>query len=146
MFCPNCGANNADTATMCMQCNQPIQQFPSAPQTLQPSPGGMPVPGQTGPVAQPQAQIPDYKTQSIVMIVASVLCCGILALVFAILALVNSNQVKTKLAMGDVAGAQSASKNAKMFNWIAFGILIASLVLGFVFGALGALQGILQNR
>src|SRR5216684_7447244 len=151
MFCPNCGANNADTATMCVQCNQAIPQFsssPQPPQPLQPSPAGMPVPAQPGHAtpAQPQVQIPNYQTQSIVMIVASVLCCGnLLSLALAIVALVNSNQVKSKLAMGDVAGAQAAAKNAKMFNWISLGILVAIILIGIVLGALGVLQGIMQN-
>src|SRR5689334_6956387 len=118
MFCPNCGANNADTATLCVQCSQPIQQFSTAPQTLQPSPAGMPVPGQPGSVAAARPQVPNYQTQSIIAIVASVLCCTLLSLPFAIIALVNSNQVNTKLAVNDIAGALAASKNAKMFSWI----------------------------
>src|SRR5260370_16953875 len=102
MFCPNCGANNADTATMCVQCNQAIPQFsssPQPPQPLQPSPAGMPVPAQPGHAtpAQPQVQIPNYQTQSIVMIVASAPCsANLLSLPLPTLPLFNSNLMKTK--------------------------------------------------
>jgi hypothetical protein len=58
-------------------------------------------------------------------ILATVLCClpaGIPAIVYAA-------QVNGKLAAGDIAGAQAASKNAKMWCWISFGL---GLVVGLV--------------
>jgi hypothetical protein len=68
-------------------------------------------------------------------ILVTVLCClptGIAAIVYAA-------QVNGKLAAGDIAGAQQASKNAKMWCWISLGagllvcVLYALLImLGFM--------------
>jgi hypothetical protein len=69
-------------------------------------------------------------------ILATVLCClpaGIPAIVYAA-------QVNGKLQAGDIAGAQAASKNAKMWCWISAG---AGLAVGVIWGilmAIGALS------
>jgi hypothetical protein len=44
MFCPQCGANNADTAVVCMQCGRNLQ--PAAPSPLN-------IPGVVQPPAAP---------------------------------------------------------------------------------------------
>ena len=63
-------------------------------------------------------------------IIATLCCC----MPFGIVALVYSAQVNSKLAAGDVAGAQAASASAK--TWV-----IVSFVAGFVtFGGLGLLS------
>lgn len=54
-------------------------------------------------------------------ILATVFCClpaGIPAIVYAA-------QVNGKLQTGDLAGAQKASNNAKMWCWISFGLGLA---------------------
>src|SRR5437588_8460235 len=112
MFCAQCGANNADTATVCMQCGRNLQA------------GVAPVPLQaTGVVLPPGATVPNYL---VFAILTTVLCClptGIPAIVFAA-------QVNGKLQAGDIAGAQAASKNAKMWCWISFGV---GLVVGLFY-------------
>ncbi|HTC93653.1 MAG TPA: CD225/dispanin family protein [Terriglobales bacterium] len=150
MFCPNCGANNSDVATVCAQCNRPISQFSSTPQVVPPPPTTVPsapaVPG--APVARP-VEIPNYLTQSIIMTVASVLCCSMFSLPFSIIALVYSTQVNNKIAANDIAGAIASSKNAKLFNWIAFGIVMAGILLGIVYMilvALGVATNIMQQH
>ncbi|HTR68116.1 MAG TPA: CD225/dispanin family protein, partial [Terriglobales bacterium] len=58
-------------------------------------------------------------------ILTTVLCClpaGIPAIVYAA-------QVNGKVQSGDIAGAQLASKNAKMWCWISFGAGIAVAVV-----------------
>ena len=65
--------------------------------------------------------IPNYLWQSI----AVTLCC---CLPFGVVALVFSAQVNSKLAAGDVAGAQAASRSAR--TWI-----IVALIGGIVTGA-----------
>ena len=118
MFCAQCGANNADTATVCMQCGRNLQAE-VAPVPLQ----------ATGVVLPPGATVPNYL---VFAILSTVLCClptGIPAIVFAA-------QVNGKLQAGDIAGAQAASKNAKMWCWISFGLGIAFyLFYGLVIGA-----------
>lgn len=73
--------------------------------------------------------IPNYLVQSILV----TLCCCV---PFGIVAIVYSAQVNGKLATGDVAGAQEASKKAKMWGWIAFG---SGLVIGVIWGAIQVL-------
>lgn len=75
----------------------------------------------------PPPQVPNYLVHSII---ATLCCC----MPFGIVALVYSAQVNSKLAAGDVAGAQAASASAK--TWV-----IVSFVAGFVtFGGLGLLS------
>lgn len=67
-------------------------------------------------------KIPNYLVHSIV---ATVLCClpaGIVGIVYA-------SQVNGKLASGDIAGAQKASQNARLWT-------IISVVAGLVFGVI----------
>ncbi|MGZ7060859.1 MAG: CD225/dispanin family protein, partial [Candidatus Angelobacter sp.] len=47
-------------------------------------------------------------------ILTTVFCC----LLTGIPAIIYASQVNTKLQIGDVAGAQAASNNAKMWCWI----------------------------
>lgn len=125
MFCPQCGANNADNAAVCMQCGRSFLPAASSPTPL-------PV---TGVVMPPGATvIPNYL---VFAILSTVLCCiptGIVSIIYAA-------QVNAKLQAGDYAGAQAASRNAKTWCWVSFGLGLASVV---VFGLMGML-GVLSN-
>jgi hypothetical protein len=72
-------------------------------------------------------------------ILATVFCClptGIAAIVYAA-------QVNGKLQAGDLIGAQAASKNAKMWCWISFGLGVATTVVSillFMAGIIGSLH------
>jgi hypothetical protein len=102
MFCTQCGASNADSATVCVQCGRNLQPAPLSGQTLAPAPQASAV------------YVPNYL---VFAILATVLCClpaGIPAIIYAA-------QVNGKLQAGDIAGAQAASQNAKMWCWISFG-------------------------
>jgi hypothetical protein len=106
MFCAQCGASNADSATVCVQCGGSLQPAPVL--TVQPPP----IP------QHPGVLVPNYL---VFAILATVLCClpaGVAAIVYAA-------QVNGKLQAGDIAGAQAASKNAKMWCWISFGLGLA---------------------
>ncbi len=59
--------------------------------------------------------LPNYLWQSIVV----TLCC---CLPFGVVAIVYAAQVKSKLSVGDFAGAQDSSSKAKMWCWIGFGV------------------------
>lgn len=85
----------------------------------------------------PAPQIPDYKVQSILLIIfSSVLCCftclSIVALPFAIVALVNSNKIHTHIYAGNYDLAMECSKKTKMWCWVSFGILIGAIILGII--------------
>ena len=85
--------------------------------------------------AQPPTIPTTYLWQSIVV---TILCClplGIPAIVFAA-------QVNSKVAAGDMAGAEEASRKARMWCWIAFGAglaaVVISIILQVIFGVLAA--------
>ena len=70
-------------------------------------------------------QITNYLWQAIVV---TILCC----LPFGIPAIVYATQVNSKLAAGDVAGAQVSSSKAKFWCWMAFGFGLAAYVIGML--------------
>ena len=124
MFCPQCGSSNPDGSLVCGQCGRSLQAG-AAPTPL-------PV---TGIVVPPGTSVENYL---VFAILATVLCClpaGIPAIVYAA-------QVNTKLQMGDVAGAQLASNNAKMWCWISFGLGLGIVALWILFAMLGLVAGI----
>ena len=68
---------------------------------------------------------------NLVIAIISVFCCWPLA----IAAIIFATQVNTKLAAGDIAGAQDASAKAKKFAYIAIGLGVALyLILGLIYG------------
>jgi hypothetical protein len=85
--------------------------------------------------------VPNYLVQAIL---ATVFCC----LPFGIVAIIFAAQVNGKLAAGDYAGAVDASKKAKMWCWVSFGVQLAIIVayiafvivMGVVVGAAGVNQ------
>lgn len=76
---------------------------------------------------------PRIENHLVGAILSTLFCClplGIVSIVFA-------NQVNAKLTQGDVVGAQEASKKAK-------GWMIASIILGLLFGVLYTLGQVAQ--
>lgn len=86
--------------------------------------------GHSTPHFPPPPDIPNYLVQSIL----TTLCC---CLPFGIVALVFSSQVNSKLAAGDIAGAQAASRSASTWSIVAF---ISGIVSGAGFAALAFWQ------
>ncbi len=93
---------------------------------------------------QPSAVIPPggapaVSNYLVPAILVTVLCClptGIAAIVYAA-------QVNTKLATGDVAGAQESSRKAKLWCWISAG---AGLGVGIIYAIFAFLAISLQHR
>ena len=118
MFCPQCGASNADNAAVCVQCGR---NFLSAA-----APTPLPV---TGTVMPPDGTtVPNHL---VFAILTTVFCClptGIPAIIYAA-------QVNGKLQTGDYAGAQAASNNAKIWCWVSFGVgLVGTFFWIMIFG------------
>ena len=115
MYCRKCGAQNEDSSLNCIQCGEALNTIAASPVSTAP-------------------QIPNYLVQSIL---ATVFCClplGIPAIVFAA-------QVNGKIQAGDIQGALSASKNAKLFCWIAFGLGLGVTLIYLACFLIGALCG-----
>src|SRR5204862_4463585 len=73
------------------------------------------------------ANVPNYLVPAII----SIFCCWPLA----IAAIIFATQVNSKVAAGDMAGAEDASKKAKLFSFIAIGIgLLCYVVIGLIYG------------
>ncbi|HEV2402337.1 MAG TPA: CD225/dispanin family protein [Candidatus Sulfotelmatobacter sp.] len=125
MFCPQCGASNADNAAVCVQCGRSLQPG------VQPAP--LPVTGVVMPPAG--TTVPNYL---VFAILTTVLCCipaGIPAIIYAA-------QVNGKLLAGDYAGAQAASKNAKIWCWVSFGVGLAFIVFSTALFMAGVVRGL----
>jgi hypothetical protein len=83
--------------------------------------------------------VPNYL---VFAILATVFCClptGIPAIVYAA-------QVNGKLQAGDLAGAQQASKNARMWCLISLGLGIAVFVFYVILIMAGVLNGLRHAR
>ena len=81
----------------------------------------------TPPPAGGSATVPNNLVPAII----SIFCCWPLA----IPAIIFATQVNGKIAAGDVAGAEDASKKAKMFAFIAIGLgLVFWLFIGLFYG------------
>src|SRR5258707_12194180 len=82
----------------------------------------------TPPPAAGSATVPN----NLVIAIISIFCCWPLA----IPAIIFATQVNSKLAAGDIAGAQEASRKAKLFAMIAIGCDILfwiGMIIYFVF-------------
>jgi hypothetical protein len=130
--CPNCGTNNLDNASVCVNCGRSLMG--GAAQTYTPPPPPQPSYGGPGPGA-PATQVPNYLVQSILVTLCCCLPLGVVAIIF-------SAQVNSKLAAGDVAGAMDASRKAKLFCWIALGLGIVFMIIWFGMSGAAIMQGV----
>ena len=93
------------------------------------------------PAAGGTATVPNYLVPAII----SIFCCWPLA----IAAIIFATQVNGKVAAGDVAGAEDASKKAKLFSFIAIGVgLLFYVVMGLIYGVaiIAAISGSSGSR
>lgn len=75
----------------------------------------------------------DYKTQSIIILVASFLCCpGIINTVLGILALLENNKIEEMYRLGNYAAAQAASDKAGKYCKIGFILMAVGIVLEII--------------
>jgi hypothetical protein len=79
--------------------------------------------------------IPNYLVQAILVTLCCCVPVGVVAVVYAA-------QVNGRLAAGDIAGAQQASRNAKMWSWIAFAL---GAVIGLIYVATGILSAFAES-
>jgi len=86
-------------------------------------------------VLPPGATVQNYLVFAILTTVFCCLPAGIPAIVYAA-------QVNGKLQAGDLAGAQMASKNAKMWCLISLGLGLTVVVLYGILMMIGVLSGI----
>lgn len=112
MFCTTCGNQLPHGASICPNCGV-AAGFPAS------SPG----------TATAVATMKNYLIPAVLV----TLCC---CMPFGVVAIVFAAQVNTKLAAGDVAGAEASAKNAKLWCWIGFGCgVLVAIGYGILSGA-----------
>jgi hypothetical protein len=84
---------------------------------------------------QPQTPPPNYL---VFAILTTIFCCQILGIV----SIVFAAQVNSRWNSGDIQGALDASKNAKLWAWIAFGSGFIIVIVTVILAMLGVLAGI----
>ena len=109
MFCNKCGAEVSANATVCPRCG-----------------------GQVAVAAAAQGNAVVVPNHMVGAILTTLFCC----VVGGIVSIVYASKVNSKLAQGDIAGAQSASKTA--MGWI-----IANIIFGLLIPVMGILMGAL---
>lgn len=135
--CPNCGTNNLDNASVCVNCGRSLMSPPAQSYTPPPPPASS---YGSGPgYGTPAPTIPNYLWQSIVVTLCCCLPLGVVAIVFAA-------QVNSKLAAGDIAGAQDASRKAKMFCLIAVGIGLLVNIIWFATSGAAFMEAIREAQ
>jgi hypothetical protein len=116
VFCTTCGKQNIDTASHCSQCGNVLLH-----------------PQHNGKGISVGGSVPNYLVQAILV---TIFCC----VPFGIPAIVFAAQVNSKLEGGDYAGAVEASKKAKIWCWVSFGvglgigiIYLSIIIIGAIF-------------
>ncbi len=87
---------------------------------------------------QSQTPPPNYL---VFAILTTIFCC----LILGIVSIVFAAQVNSRWNSGDTQGALDASKNAKLWAWIAFGSGILIAIAFAILAGLGILAGILGS-
>ena len=102
------------------------------------SPGMDECPNCGAQVVMPSATVetPGIRNYLLPAIFVTFCCC----MPFGIVAIVFAAQVSTKVAAGDLAGAQAAANNAKLWSWIGFGCGLGGAILYGLFFGLPALH------
>jgi hypothetical protein len=100
--------------TPAYQAPPPYQPAPHQPAGYQPGYGYGAVP-----------KIPSYMAWAIVTLILCFWPTGIVAVVYA-------SKVGNRLALGDVPGAQEASRKAKLWCWITFGIGVVLAIIAII--------------
>ena len=127
MYCQKCGQENVDTALQCTACGERL--VPMAP-----PPGPAP---QYAAARPPVAGPPNHLVWAILSTLFCCLPAGVVAIIFAA-------QVDSKAMAGDMAGAQHASDQAKLWSWISAGALLVIIVGYLLLVMVAAMGGALQ--
>jgi hypothetical protein len=141
--CPNCGTSNLDNASICVNCGRAMagggSYTPPPPPPQQQASYTPPPPRFDTPGQPPGMPPPNYLWQSIVVTLCCCLPLGIVAIIFAA-------QVNDKFRRGDIQGAMQASKQAKMWMLIAFGLGLLVILIYGIFGGAAFMEAVREAQ
>ena len=134
MFCPNCGTKNDDGTIFCANCGTGLKGQASGGGTNPPPMANTNMGGGAAPSGIPPK---NWMTEAILATVFGFLC-SCLGGIFGIVAIVQASNVNKRFQLGDLAGAENAAKQAKLWTMIAAGItavifVIYMIINGFAF-------------
>lgn len=93
--------------------------------------------------------VKDNKVLAIVALILSILCCNIISIVLAIIAVVKSNDATKYQLRGLEAQAELSGRRAGLFAWLSIGLMALGVILQFVWlfvmGGMEVYQQMLQN-
>ncbi len=114
----------------------PMNQVPefSVGAVNTPSQFGMPMAQPSAYASSPRPHVTNYLWQSIVV---TLLCC----LPFGIVAIVFAAKVDGLVAAGDIAGAEAASKTAKLWVNLSAGSVLIIIAIYIIITVIGAVAG-----
>lgn len=81
--------------------------------------------------------VPNYLVWAIAITIVAFCVCCVVGAIPGVVAIVFATQVNSKLSAGDRAGAEEASKKAKLWCWITTGLVILGLLLNIISFATG---------
>ena len=121
MYCPNCGTESDESAKFCQSCGKALSGT-----SEQPSPSNADSFDATRADAEsahdvraaPYGTVPHIPNYLVQAVLVTIFCC----LPFGIVSIVFAAQVNGKVSAGDIAGAREASRRAKTWAWISFGV------------------------
>lgn len=127
MYCPNCGAPNADEIKRCGACgtNLDVNQV------------AVPFSGEVGAQVTSIA-VPPVSAHLLFAVITTLFCCLPLGLV----SLVYASQVQPSVDRGDYLGAQLASQRARRWALWSFGFGVLTVLLQALNGGLFVLFGL----
>lgn len=146
MFCPNCGSLNDDQSKFCQNCGRKlitdsnnesyvqnasnVQQNVPVYQNLQANQNNGYINNQ---VNGSYANVPTFSSaHSIALMIISMLCCGnVLALIFAILSLVEGNKVAQLVASGNVNAARVSKEQSS--KWLRMSYIFLAIEIALIF-------------
>lgn len=120
-YCPNCGSPVQPESTFCPKCGSNIPKADSLPQNYQ------------------QTTHPYPPTYLALSIIVTVFCC----LPFGIVGIVKSSNVSKEYAVGNYAGAQEASKQAKTWSIVGLCCGLLWVIVYIILLACGVLADLL---
>lgn len=173
VFCPYCGAKNNKGDNNCRACGRPLRALTGQGTSYTPGSAGAgydamqsgrqqaggayaPAYQQYGQPAPPQAaaEINDFFVPNLIMtIVSFVCCCQPISFILGIVGMVNGNSAKSKIAYGDINGAQDSANTSRILFFIGLAFLAVSIIgailyVFFVIGiasASGEFEQLFQN-